>query len=140
MGQHGADVSDEGPIARVPQAPGQGRCGQHADRGKRGLRPVGQAVDSSGAATPARPPRRAVFNACKHPGNQNEERRPHHEGVVLLVGRNRKEDQREGREQAQQPDGAHAELDVDYVAGHIEAGGVVEVEIHRVARVGTQML
>ena len=38
VGQHGADVGHKGQAARIPQAPAEGRCGEHADDGKDRLR------------------------------------------------------------------------------------------------------
>src|SRR5581483_3596639 len=54
--------------------------------------------------------------------------------------REREEEQRERREQAQQPDGAHAKLEPENISGYIFAQGIVEIEIDCLARVLTQML
>jgi hypothetical protein len=51
-----------------------------------------------------------------------------------------KKKQRPGGEEAQQPDRAHAELEPEDVAGHIFAGGVVEVEVDGLAGVVAQVL
>ena len=38
MGQQGADVGDEGQVARVPKSPAEGGGGEHADDREDGLR------------------------------------------------------------------------------------------------------
>ena len=105
VSQHGADVCHVGQIARVPQSPGKGRCGKHANHGKYRLpagEPAGgeQRMGAVGAFV-----RRAVhsaffFNACNHAGDKDEQRRPHRKGVVLLVGGDGEEQQAECGEEA----------------------------------------
>ena len=98
--------------------------------------PVSHAVESGGPAVGAA----SLFNLRHHARDQHHQRRPHRKRVVLLVGRDRKEQQCPRREQAQQPDGARAELHAQHMAGHVFAHGVVQVEVHRVAGVVTQVL
>jgi hypothetical protein len=114
--QQGADVGHEGQVARVPQAPAEGRGGrEHADDGEDGLRAGEPAVESSGLLLGpfVRVPsgRAVLFNAGQHAGDEDEQRRPDREGVVLLVGGDGEEEQSPGGEEAQQPDGADAELE-----------------------------
>ena len=70
-----------------------------------------------------------LLDARHHSGDQNEEWRPHREGVVLLIGRDGKEDQRPGRKKAEQPDRARAEGELGEIAGYVGARRAVQKEI-----------
>ena len=82
----------------------------------------------------------AFFHRSQHACDQDQQRRPGGKGVVLLVGRDAEEQQRERREQPQQPDGAHTELEASHVGGYIFACRVVEIEVDSLAGVAAQML
>ncbi len=74
-----------------------------------------------------------LFNAGYHRGDKDEQRRPHREGVVLLVRGDGEEEQRPGGEEGEQPNRAHAELEAQDEGADVFADGVVEVE-ERVSR------
>ena len=124
-------------MARGPQAPGEGGGGQHAGHGEDGL---SAGEPCCGEARPVTHSSAALLDFGHHAGDEHEQRRPGGEGVVLLVGGDREKQQSKRGEQAQQPDGAHAEFEMGNVAGHVVAGGVVEIEIDGLAGIATQVL
>ena len=137
-------------------APAQFQCPPHTANSARSTSPHASAA---AAATPmaantacapvnhdvgsvGRPPFTPSFSSTSAitPAISITKRRPHRKRVVFLIRRNRKEDQRPRREQAQQPDRPGAELDPPHVAAHILAHGVVQIKIHRVACIVPKML
>ena len=81
-----------------------------------------------------------LLNPGQNAGQQNNQRRPGGEGVVLLIGRERKEEQDKARKDAQQPDRAHPELEPENVTGQILTPGIVQVKVQRLAALAAQVL
>ena len=91
----------KGRLREVPEAPAEGDGGEHADDGEDGLRAGEPLGGEQGAAVCGSAVGGAVlFNAGDDAGDEDEERRPDGEGVVLLVGGDGEEEQRPGGEEA----------------------------------------
>src|ERR1700677_4571294 len=69
------------------------------------------------------------FDRGERSRGKHNEGNPRGPGVVLLIGREREEEQRKGGIDTEQPYGTAAKLEAEDVAGYVCAGGVVEVEI-----------
>ena len=91
VGEQGANVVHEWQVARVPESPGEGCGDEDANDGEDSLRtgePPGgeQGLGRACAAGQAVFGSAAFFSACEDGGDEDEERRPDGEGVVLLIG------------------------------------------------------
>ena len=67
MGQQGADVVNEGQIARVPEPPAESDGGEHADDGEDGLRAGEPGGGEQGVCCLAGVRRRRGFLQCRPP-------------------------------------------------------------------------
>src|ERR1700678_3191848 len=112
-------------MTRLPKSPAERQCSQHADDGE----------DSLSASEPGEREQRAsfvvtaaLFGVGQQTCDENEQGGPCREGVVLLVGGEREEEQDKGRVEAEQPVGADAKFEPRYVGGYVFARGVVVIE------------
>src|SRR5271170_5574493 len=80
------------------------------------------------------------FGAGERAGAEHQEGEVGGEGVVLLIGRKRKEDQDEGGIERKQPVGAGAEFHLGNMACWIDEMGLLDVEIDRLSGIRTQVV
>src|SRR5215469_8941348 len=137
MSEEGAYVGDEGQVARLTKTPTEDTGNEDAGDGEESLRSAEpflreQRLLALGAAS--------LFNSREHACDEHENRRPRRERVVLLVGGDAEEEQREGREHGEQPGGSHAELEAFNVGGYVFPRGVLDVEIDRMTGIAVQVL
>ena len=87
MRQQGADVVHKRKMARLPQAPAKHNGGENADNGKDSLH-AGQPGGGKQrfAALRSALGSALLLDAGHHGGDENQQRRPHREGVVLMIG------------------------------------------------------
>src|SRR5271166_2800016 len=128
-------------MARIPQAPAEGLGDEHSYEGKDRLR-IAQPGRGEQRFTAAQSAMKSVvpLNAGQHRGDQNEQRRPGRESVVLLIRGEGKEKQNEGGKEAEQPDSVSAEPVLDYHSGEVRVGVFVKDDIYDRALVVAEVL
>ena len=111
VGEEVADVWNEGEVAGVPEAVGQGGGDQCSENGEGG---VGEAdVAAAGFVD-----RVGLLGAGDGGAGEEEDGEPGREGVVLLVGGEGEEEEDEGCEEGEEEGGAGGEG--EFVAGYIQ--------------------
>ena len=86
VGEQGADIGDVGEVAGVPQSPGEDRGREHADDGEDGMSAREPGGGERGVAVVGSAVEIAVFlHAGEDGGDEDEQRGPDGEGVVLLI-------------------------------------------------------